>query len=220
MSKEKIIGALQGKSSMKQHIYQLTLEGFNLLKSEIKTLSSELASEMSEIDKTVEISVKENGSFEIEFKFSGDTLLFMMHTNVFNLPEEHYLKNTPYVQKDRNNSYFGMIMIYNFLSDSLKYNRVSDTGQLIGRLYINRENNFFVSGQRQLSFLYKDLHEQTLNPAALRHIIETAVLQAIDFDLIIPPYESVKAMNIMQKMQYTGNAAIKTAKPMGFSMNG
>ena len=39
-------------------------------------------------------------------------------------------------------TYCGVINMYNFLSDSFKYNRENDLGYLIGRMFINKENTF------------------------------------------------------------------------------
>ena len=56
---------------------------------------------------------------------------------------------TKYVQKDELNSYSGIINIYNFLTDSFKYDRIDDLGYLVGRLFINRHSHYFVEGKRQ-----------------------------------------------------------------------
>ena len=74
-----------------------------------------------------------------------------MHTDVFEFDANHLVWQSPYVQADRDNSYCGLINIYNFLSDSFKFNRNADEGYLIGRIFINRERCYFVEGKRQTS---------------------------------------------------------------------
>lgn len=65
-----------------------------------------------------------------------------MHTNVFCFPPEHAVGKSSYVLETPTRGYCGMIQAYNFLSDSLKYQRLSDIGYLLARLFINAEGNF------------------------------------------------------------------------------
>ena len=88
---EEIVKALEVKASAKQFIYRKTFEIFTLFKEQIKELATDVGTSIGEIDKTVEVSARDSGNFESELKFSGDTLLFLMHTNVFNFPPEHFI---------------------------------------------------------------------------------------------------------------------------------
>jgi len=96
------------------------------------------------------------------------------------------------------NSYCGIIYIYNFLADSFKYNRLDDLGYLIGRIFINRENHYFVEGKRQMGFLYNNFGTAVIDKKALRAIIETAIMYAMEFDLLVPPYDVVKIASVVQ----------------------
>jgi hypothetical protein len=133
-----IMGKLKTKSSTKQLIYKTTCDVFTELKNQLQLMQKSLGEEMEKYDKNVEIKYSSHGNFEVHLKFSGDTLVFMMHTNVFNFDDNQYIHRTDYVKEDPMRSYCGLIQIYNFLSDSIKYNRLSDVGYLIGRLYINK----------------------------------------------------------------------------------
>ena len=71
-------------------------------------------------EKGVEVEYSSKGKFEAQIKFSGDTLLFHMHSNIFDFPSVHPLYKTKYVKEDKSRAFCGVINVYNFLSDSLK----------------------------------------------------------------------------------------------------
>ena len=73
-----------------------------------------------------------------------------MHTNIFDYQSNHQICKTKYVQQDLMRSFCGIINIYNFLSDSLKYNRMNDSGFLISRIFINKDKHFFVEGDKEM----------------------------------------------------------------------
>lgn len=215
--RDQIFQLLQQKSGLKQAIYSNTLTRFNELKVILEKIAADLGTRISETHPLVEVKYQERSLFEAELKFSGDTLVFNMHSNVFSFDHKHFVHQTPYVQQDLNRSFCGKIDIYNFLSDSYKYNRLNDTGHLLGRIFINHENHFFVEGKKQLGFLFGDFAQQQLHSDQLCEIVETAMLHALDFDLVVPPYEAVQEITLAQKLFENGNAGITTGKKLGFS---
>jgi hypothetical protein len=214
---EMITQVLEGKSSMKQDVYQNTLAVFNQFKEEIKGIADQLNNDISKKDQRLIIEYKEKGEFEAELKFAGDVLIFYMHTNVFKFDEEHGISKTPYAQEDERRRFCGIISIYNFLSDSFKYKRVNDLGYMIGRIFVNRDNHFMVEGKRQLGFLYDDFANAVMEKEAIRAIIESSIIYTLEFDLLTPPYDVVKEVSVMQIQEATNYAMLKTAKRMGFS---
>lgn len=214
---QEIIRALEEKASTKQFIFRKTIDIFDIFKTQIKVVADEVSAQMRAIDSNVQVSSKNNGDFEAELKFSADTLMFIMHTNVFNFPPEHSIHKTEYVREDPLRAYCGMIMIYDFLSDSIKYGRMSDIGYLIARIFINKEGHFFIQGKRQFSFLYNDFSTFQITPEIIRLIVQTAMLHTIDFDLFVPPFDAIKEVTLMQKFMEAGNAAVKTGKRLGFN---
>ena len=214
---QEIVKALQVKAGAKQFIFRKTVDIFKLFKEQIRDIATDVSEVIRHVDQNIEVSWRDSGDFESELKFSGDTLMFMMHTNVFSFPPEHNIHKTDYVREDPMRSYCGMIMIYDFLSDSIKYNRMNDIGYLIARVFVNKEGHFFVQGKRQFSFLYNDFSSYEINSETIRLIIQTAVVHTIDFDLFVPPFDSVKEVTLMQKFMETGNAALKTGKRLGFT---
>lgn len=215
--RDQIFQLLQQKSGLKQAIYSNTLARFNELKDILEKIAADLGPRISKTHPLVEVKYQERSLFEAELKFSGDTLVFNMHSNVFSFDHKHFVHQTPFVQQDLNRSFCGKIDIYNFLSDSYKYNRLNDTGHLLGRIFINHENHFFVEGKKQLGFLFGDFAQQQLHSDQLCEIVETAMLHALDFDLVVPPYEAVQEITLAQKLFENGNAGITTGKKLGFS---
>jgi len=104
------------------------------------------------------------------------------------------------------------------LSDSFKYSREEDLGYLIARVFINREKFYFVEGKQQMGYLSNDFGEHIINKEALRGIIEAAMLYSQKFDLLVPPYDAVKIVNIRQILE-SRKQALKTGKRLGFSFN-
>ena len=207
------------KSNLKQDVYQKTLESFELIKEVSSNIIDELTSKKEATGHELDLRYNSIGSYEAELMFAGDALSIQMHTNVFAFPQDHFVNNLSSVKKDHSNGYVGMILIYNFLADSLRYNRIADVGYLIGRIFINKDGNYFVDGQRTLAFLYQDFENQIFDAAAALKIIQASMKQAIDFDLFVPPYDQVKEVSLQQKIVQQGNTAIKTGKRLGFIYN-
>jgi len=216
-ARDLILKTLSEKSCMKQDTLQHTLAIFKILKATLKEISADLRKEMKSIDERITIGYKEKGEYEAELKFAGDVLIFYMHTNIFNFDASHNISKTSYVQEDDSRSYCGMITIHNFLTDSFKYNRINDVGYLIARIFINKEKHYFIEGKRQLSFLYNDFVNAVIDKKAVRAIIESAILYALDFDMFTPPYDDVKEVSVKDFQEATKNMMIKTGKRMGFT---
>ena len=121
-----IVETLVQKSAVKMAVYDHTFETFNLLKEILHELVNDLNPYLRELDRRVRLEYRDRGKFEAEVRLAGDVLLFSMHTNVFEFDRDHSIWNLSYVEKDKLNSYCGVINMYNFLSDSFKYNRAED----------------------------------------------------------------------------------------------
>jgi hypothetical protein len=214
-----LIDALLNKASLKQFIFRNTINNFEMLKVELKDLINVIQTSIKEKNTNIAANYKEESAFEVQIQIGGDLLVFSMHTNVFNFDENHFIHKSKYVEDDIANSYCGMIEIYNFLADSLKYQRVNDTGYLIGRIFINRENHFIVEGKGQMGFLFNDFGSQILTREIFENIVEIAILYCIEFDLWAPPMEQIQEITVLDKIQQAGTIAHKTSKRMGFDMN-
>ena len=147
-----IIDGLNNKAALKQFIYRNTLTTFQNLRKMAREIADKIAPEVLKKDPNVEVELKEINEFEFHLKFSGDTIAYIMHTNVFTFPPDHEVNKTAYIQDNPEFGYFGMIQAYNFLSDSVKYQRMQDLGYLLARIFVNSEGHFYIDGQRQLGF--------------------------------------------------------------------
>jgi hypothetical protein len=215
-SKETILRLLKTKSSMKQDVYDRTLEVFKTFKQAAKELAGEVGKEATKADKRIQVTYTDKGEFELELKVAGDILFFHMHTNVFEFDRNHLIRKSSYVKEEEFRSYCGQISIYNFLSDSFKYNRVNDVGYLIGRVFINKEMHYFVEGKKQLGFLYNDFSKNVLEKTAVRSIVDAAVLYSLEFDLFTPPFEAVRELRVSEILETSLNMKVQTGKRLGF----
>ena len=216
---DEIYQLLCSKACTKQLVYRNTLSIFQKFKQELHKLEEQLSSKIAAVDTHVEVKFYDKGPFEAQLKFSGDTLVFMMHTNVFDFPDDHHMLKSPYIAEDPLREYCGLIQVYNFLSDSLKYNRNGDLGILIGRIFLNKDNHFFIEGKRPLSFLYNDVAANTMNDENIRQIIEQSMLFCLNFDLVAPPVDAVGFITVDQKNMEIYSSGLPTSKSLGFQMN-
>jgi hypothetical protein len=216
-SEEKIVSLLKEKACTKQKVYRITKNVFANFQDVLQEKANILNNEIQ--DKDVEVSYEESGDFDAKLKFSGDTLLFHMHSNVFDFDSSHQIHKTSYVKEDKMRSFCGVINIYNFLSDSLKYNRLNDAGFLIARIFINKDNHFFVEGDKQLGFLFNDFVNQQIDEVQICKIIDTAMIYALNFDLQTPNFNDVKVVSLHQILDINNNHKIKTSKRLGFKFS-
>ena len=216
-NKEKIVELLKTKSCTKQEVFRKTKLVFTEFQQYLKAKSDIINNELT--DKDVQVIYSSDGDFESKLKFSGDTLLFHMHSNVFDFPNSHSIHKTKYVKEDKLRSFCGVINIYNFLSDSFKYNRMNDAGYLIARVFINKDKHFFVEGDKRLGFLFNDFINQQINTVQIDKIINETMVYALNFDLQAPNFSDVKVVSVHQILDMNNNQKLKTAKRMGYKFS-
>tara|TARA_B100001287_G_scaffold84133_1_gene70262 strand:- start:20900 stop:21598 length:699 start_codon:yes stop_codon:yes gene_type:complete len=208
---------IQDKGVLKQDVFSNIILNFKILKNVLKEIGDDLKDRMDKVDDRVIIEYKDSGEFEAQLRVSGDLLLFQMHSNVFKFDMNNNLWKSNYLSENSQRGYCGIINIYNFLNDSFKYNRVNDIGYLIGRIFINFENHFMVQGKRQLGFLYNDFINATVDKEQLKSIVQSSILYALDFDLLVPSYDIVKETSVNQVRQISDTLKLKTGKRLGFT---
>ena len=207
---------LRTKGALKQEVFNKTFEAFNMFKHEADILAAQYM--MKSLPKQVKVSVEyhDRGHFEFRLKFAGDVLIFMMHTNVFEFSRNHEVMRSSYIKDDKRRSYCGIIYIFNFLADSFRYNRLNDSGYLIGRIFVNRENHYFIEGKREVGLLYNNFDTISLNRTNVQGIIRAAMQYTINFDLLTPPFDSMKEVTVQEIQSALDAMLIKTGKRMGF----
>ncbi|MBL8001359.1 MAG: hypothetical protein JNL05_05295 [Flavobacteriales bacterium] len=211
-----ILRTLQLKSVMKQDVYHRTIAFFGELKEVVQEVADDLEHAMIKVDKRVSVQYRDKGEMACELKVAGDTIIFHMHTNVFRLDQSNSLWSTSYLEEDELRGYFGVINIYNFLSDSFKYNRERDLGYLVSRLFLNKEGHFFLQGKRQLGFLYNDLASNVMSKEVLKQVVYSVVMYVLDFDLLTPPYDQVNQVTVMEMNELNAGMQLSTGKRLGF----
>lgn len=217
---EQIVAGLREKSQLKADVFDQSLEVFNLLKDVLSETSNDLNDMLEEhCNRRVRLEYRDRGRYEAELKFADDVLIFSMHTDIFQFDRNHSIWKNPHIKEDPSRSYCGVICVYNFLSDSLKYNRTEDLGYLVARIYVNKDKSFFVEGKRQKKQNTSIFGKYTLGREELVSIVQTAILYTLSFDLLVPPFDIVKVASVDQINAKIESAKLRTGKRMGFEYN-
>jgi hypothetical protein len=217
--KTTIIVTLKDKSVLKQKVYDNTFTAFCMVKDILKTMSKDVNNSLVNIDPRIKLEYTDRSNFDAQIKIAGDILFFSMHSNIFQFDREHPAWKTAYIQKNKYNAYSGIINIYNFLADSFKYSRLDDLGYLIARIFINHENQYFVEGKRQMGMLFTNYGNEEISRNSLQIIISTAIQYCLEFDLLVPPYDTVKIATVGQAEAKIQHSRIITGKRLGFQFN-
>jgi hypothetical protein len=210
-----IIGTLKEKSLLKQKVFDNTLEAFFIIKEVLKNLSKEVNTSLGGMDSRIRLEYTDRSNFDAQIKVAGDILLF----SIFQFDREHPAWKTAYIQKNKYNAYSGIVNIYNFLADSFKYSRQDDLGYLIARIFINHEKQYFVEGKRQMGMLFTNFGSEEISKQSLQIIISTAIQYALEFDLLVPPYDAVKIATVGQAEAKIQHSRVMTGKRLGFQFN-
>ncbi len=214
--RDMIVRVLHTKSAMKQDVFRATVDLFELMKEVLKEIAEDLEKEVTKKDERLGVAFTDKGSLAGELKVAGDVIIFQMHTNIFKLDQSHSLWKSSYLEEDEMRGYFGVVNVYNFLSDSFKFNRERDLGYLVARIFLNKEGHFFVQGKRQLGFLYNDLPGNTMDRARLKEVLYSVVIYVLEFDLLAPPYDQVNQVTVSEMNELNANVQISTGKRLGF----
>jgi hypothetical protein len=217
--KPEIINILKEKSLLKQRVYDNTFESFCILKEVLKSMSKDINNSLAGADGRIKLEYTDRSNFDAQIKVAGDMLLFSMHSNIFQFDRDHPAWKTPYIQKNKYNAYSGIINIYNFLADSFRYSRQDDLGYLIARIFINHEKQYFVEGKRQMGMLFTNYGSEEISRQSLQLIISTAIQYSLEFDLLVPPYDTVKIATVGQAEAKIQHSRVITGKRLGFQFN-
>jgi hypothetical protein len=214
--KKQITELLNVKAPVKQQVFDKTLDVFREMKDILKEIETEYNDVLTVDDERIRLKFEERGQFVAQLKVAGDVLIFNMHTNTFEFDRDHEIWKNEYSKGDVSNTYCGVIYFYNFLYDSFKYKRYEDIGYLVARLFVNKDGFFFVEGKRQRGMGVKSFGKKKLDKRSLKKIIEVALFYSLSFDLLVPPYDDMIMMTLMQVEQEIIQSGIKTGKRLGF----
>jgi hypothetical protein len=207
---------LESKSTAKQTAYKHIRKAFCILSDEAKSIISELRQRARPGDRDVTVEYNTISEHEFDVKLAGDMLIFVMNSNIVTLEESHEVMNEDYVREKEVNRYFGQIMVYNFMAESLRYNRDNDPGYLLARLMVNHENRFFIEGEKDLE-PYNKISENPLSEEDLKKFVKIVLKMAIENDLVAPPFTEVKSITLSQKRDHT--IEMGGAHKIGFRMS-
>ena len=211
-----IFQGLTQKSTTKQAIYRNTQEAFKLFRKVSKELVNKLSSRVTLLDSTVLIEYRDINEMEFHIKIAGDLLIFVMHSNIVTFPEDYDLMRSEYVEADFKRRFFGHIMAYNFMADSIKYSRKNDPGYLLGRLLINIENHFYLEGVDQLHLRYQDISRNILKEEDINIMVESAMIAAVNNDLMAQDLEDIRKITVKQKLD---NQQVSRNQKVGFNFS-
>lgn len=216
----RILETVIRKSTLKQQVFDHTFAAFNLLKDTLLEMASEMDDALDgRLDRRVRIEYRDRGKFEVQLQVANDLLIFQMHTDVFDFEAGHPVRRTAYVGSDPANAYCGVVNIYNFLSDSFKFNRNADEGYLIGRLFINRERRYFFEGKGACSVRAAEFGTAEIDRDALVTVLEEAIAFALDFDLLTVPYDLSARVTVDQFNTKMDNSKFVTGKRLGYGFD-
>ncbi len=221
LPQQQIISQLKEKAFIKATIYDQALDTFNQLKDVLNEMSNDYNELLEDVpnSRRIRLEYRDRGKFEAELKFADDVLVFSMHTDIFQFDRDHSIWKTPYAKENKFNTYCGVISVYNFLSDSLKYNRAEDLGYLVARMFLNKDKFFFIEGKRQKRQKVSGFGKVSLNKDELIAFVESAMLYSLSFDLLVPPYDMVKVASVEQINAKIESSRMQTGKRMGYKYN-
>lgn len=219
-SNPNLVQTILRKGILSNDVTGKTLEVLHGLKKVLKETETTLKREVGKVDSRIRIQYKDRADFEAEIRVADDLLLFVMHSNALVFDQGHPIWKNSYVSLDASRATVGMISIYNFLSDSFKFERRNDTGHLVARIFVNKEGHFFVEGKRQLGVLFNDFGTQTANHEAMKAIVDQALIFSLDIDVAVPGFDAMKEITVYEAMVNTMQSTVSTGKRLGFKFEG
>ncbi|MBC7447281.1 MAG: hypothetical protein H7330_04425 [Hymenobacteraceae bacterium] len=201
---DQIFDGLRQKASAKQTIWRHVQAAFADLRAVSQEIVEELSRRLTPVDENVVIEYKSVSEFEFHIRFSGDLLVFMLHSNIITFSDDYPLLESDYVQEDFRRRFFGHIMAYNFMADALRYARMQDTGYLMGRLLVNIEQKLFLEGAQELNMPLAEraaVQPLDLGPDTLRQFVESAMIAAVNNDLLAPDLDAIRQLTVKQKLE-------------------
>ncbi|HQV01059.1 MAG TPA: hypothetical protein PLO59_07860, partial [Bacteroidia bacterium] len=192
-------------------------DAFDMFRAVLQQLEQQYREAVLKLDSRIAISYDDKGKLEVHFQAANDVLVFIMQTHVFNFDPSHSIHRSSYTKDDPLRSHCGMICIYNFLTDSLKYKRLSDNGIMIGRVFINKDGHYFVEGKKQLGILFNNFETEEITLDAVAKIINSAMSYALESDANVPGFDMMQVTNLQALSERSG-IGFDSGKSFGFQM--
>ncbi len=208
---------LETKSTAKQITYKNLLQAFQTLQADARQVIAEIKKKARPGDQDVTTDFMPVNEHEFQVKLAGDLLVFVLHTNIVTFQENHPVMQSEYIRQQNINRYFGQIMIYNFMSDSIRFNRINDPGYLLARLLINHEGRYVIEGDGPLAQLGQKVSDNPITDLELTNLVKISLALAIENDLVAPPFPDVRFITLHQKLEKTQE--LGAGQKIGFRMS-
>lgn len=208
---------LETKSTAKQITFKNLLLAFQTLQTDAFQVINEIKKRARPGDQDVTTDFIAVNDHEFQVKLAGDLLVFVLHTNIVTFQDDHPILQTGYMRQQQVNRYFGQIMIYNFMSDSVRFNRMNDPGYLLARLLINHEGRYVIEGDGPLAQFSQTVSEGSITELELTNLVKIALAMAIENDLVAPPFPQVRFITLHQKLEKTQE--LGAGQKIGFRMS-
>lgn len=206
---------LSTKAQLKQELFQKGKEWIKNWHEVGHHLVKELQKQQTG---NVPISYKKQSDYTFQLEIAGDTLMVDMHTNVFKFDPGHRVWKGAYLKKDEKRGYCMVFSIYNFLSDSFRFQRLSDIGELVGRVFVNHEGDFFTEGVRDFSMVQPIFCEGSKwNNDLMKQLLCEALHHSIHYDLFVPQKNNVERLQVNQVLNQVALEKRMTGKRLGFN---
>lgn len=215
-SRALVLEALRTKGRMKQDVYARTRTFYSELHQVLTDVANDLQEQAKGIDERLSVALTDKTTTSCELKVAGDVIVFNMHTNVFKLDQSSPLWKSSYLEEDVMRGYFGVVNVYNFLNDSIQYDRDRDIGYLVARIFLNKDGHFFLQGKRQLGFLYNNLQDDVIEARVIQDMVHSIIAYVMEFDLLAPPYDQVQEVSLSELKGMYANQQMSTGKRLGF----
>jgi hypothetical protein len=214
--KKDILALIGSKSKLKRDVFELSKQRFSELKQSLAQYIHELAIQVEEVDPRLEVSYQDMGDYYAQVTIAGDTLVFALHTNIFFFPNSSRFWESAYLKENPSRGYCGIINVYNFLADSVRFNRGEDSGYLVARLFLNSENHFFVEGKMELGLMFNAFINDQFTKERMVDFVTAVIRYSINFDLFVPHYQNISMITLNDANRIKDNINLKTGKRLGF----
>ncbi len=216
LTQQQILDLITRKGAVNVDVFEKSKAVFGDIKVVLMELEKNIKRNMRDADPRIPVELDDKGRLEVHFKFANDVLVFLMHTNIFTLDASHPLMKSTYVKEDPMRAFCGMIYVYNFLYESVKYNRRDDYGILVARLFVNREGHFFVEGKRKIGVMYNNFSEDIVTPDKLTHWVEALMHFVLEIDMKIPAFGDMEQATLQNIIDSSSQTTIISGKRFGF----
>ena len=79
------------------------------------------------------------------------------------------------------------------------------------------DKKFFIETKTQIGYKYNTFSVEPISKEQLSDIINELIIYSITFDLLTPPYDSVRQVTLFEIQERASSNALRTGKRLGFA---